>query len=110
MFDWGSDPRAPEQIPEVLGRYEILLPIASGGVATVYLASSTGAVGFERDVAIKLTHRHLRDSPEFFTQLVDEARLAGRSTTRTWSVCTTWASQIAARSSSWTTSRASRSR
>lgn len=78
MFDWGSDPRAPEQIPEVLGRYEILLPIASGGVATVYLASSTGAVGFERDVAIKLTHRHLRDSPEFFTQLVDEARLAGK--------------------------------
>ncbi len=78
MRDWGRDARAPEQIPEVLGRYEILLPIASGGVATVYLASSTGAVGFERDVAIKLTHRHLRDSPEFFTQLVDEARLAGR--------------------------------
>lgn len=78
MFDWGSDSRAPEQIPEVLGRYEILLPIASGGVATVYLASSTGAVGFERYVAIKLTHRHLRDSPEFFTQLVDEARLAGK--------------------------------
>ncbi|MBK7580673.1 MAG: serine/threonine protein kinase [Myxococcales bacterium] len=78
MLDWGSDPRVPEQIPEILGRYEILLPIASGGVATVYLASSTGAVGFERDVAIKLTHRHLRDSPEFFTQLVDEARLAGK--------------------------------
>jgi len=78
MLDWGRDPRAPEQVPEVLGRYEILLPIASGGVATVYLASAVGAVGFERDVAIKLTHRHLRDSPEFFTQLVDEARLAGR--------------------------------
>jgi serine/threonine-protein kinase len=78
MLDWGRDPRAPEQMPEVLGRYEILLPIASGGVAAVYLASSTGAAGFERDVAIKLTHRHLRDSPEFFTQLVDEARLAGK--------------------------------
>lgn len=78
MLDWGIDPLAPEKLPEVLGRYQVLLPIASGGVATVYLGSSVGAAGFEREVAIKLTHRHLRDSPEFFTQLLDEARLAGK--------------------------------
>jgi serine/threonine-protein kinase len=64
-------------MPQRLGRYELLLPIASGGVATVHLAYSSGAAGFERNVAIKLTHPHLGDSPEFFTALVDEARLAG---------------------------------
>lgn len=78
MLDWGTDPLAPEQPPTVLGRYRVLLPIASGGVATVYLGCAVGAAGLEREVAIKLTHRHLRDNPEFFTQLLDEAQLAGK--------------------------------
>jgi serine/threonine-protein kinase len=64
--------------PERLGRYEVLLPIASGGMATVYLARATGIAGFEREVALKLTHAHLRDEPGFVTALIDEARFAGR--------------------------------
>ena len=64
--------------PERLGRYNLLLPIASGGMATVYLARSVGHAGFERDVALKLTHGHLRDQPDFINALIDEARLAGR--------------------------------
>jgi serine/threonine protein kinase len=78
VSDWGLAPENTEPVPERLGRYELLLPVASGGVATVYLASSSGAAGFERHVAIKLTHPHLADSPSFFASLVDEARLAGR--------------------------------
>ncbi len=63
-------------VPHFVGRYEVLVPIASGGMATVYLARSRGAGGFERDVALKLTHLHLRESPEFQTLLVEEAKLA----------------------------------
>ncbi len=63
-------------VPHFVGRYEVLVPIASGGMATVYLARSRGAGGFERDVALKLTHVHLRESPEFQTLLIEEAKLA----------------------------------
>src|SRR5215831_654306 len=64
--------------PARVGRYEILLPIASGGMATVYLARACGAHGFERDVALKLTHAHLRQSAEFSAVLLEEAKLAAR--------------------------------
>ena len=71
-----NDPSLP--FPERVGRYELLLPIASGGMATVYLARVTGLAGFEREVAVKLTHEHLREEPGFMTALIDEARFAGR--------------------------------
>ncbi len=64
--------------PEQVGRYEVLLPIASGGMATVYLARSRGAGGFERDVALKLTHAHLRESADFAQELIEEGKLAVR--------------------------------
>jgi eukaryotic-like serine/threonine-protein kinase len=65
-------------MPERVGRYEILLPIASGGMAQVYLARTRGAGGFEREVAVKLTHGHLRESAEFAADLIEEAKLAAR--------------------------------
>lgn len=61
-----------------MGRYELILPIASGGMATVYLARIRGADGFERKVALKLTHAHLRNEPEFHDTLIEEAKLVGR--------------------------------
>jgi len=64
--------------PERVGRYEVLLPIASGGMATVYLARSVGVAGFEREVALKLTHAHLRENREFASDLIEEAKLAVR--------------------------------
>jgi serine/threonine-protein kinase len=77
VTSWDTD-----EVPERLGRYEVLVPIASGGMATVYLARSTGMAGFEREVALKLTHGHLLHNPEFVTALMDEARLADRSGTK----------------------------
>jgi serine/threonine-protein kinase len=59
-----------------VGRYDVLLPIASGGMATVYLARSRGVGGFERDVALKLTHAHLAESAEFARDLLEEAKIA----------------------------------
>jgi eukaryotic-like serine/threonine-protein kinase len=69
---------APQGLPERLGRYEILLPIASGGIATVYLGRARGAGGFERDVAVKLVHQHLRENDELVGELVEEAKLCAR--------------------------------
>ncbi|HEY1695469.1 MAG TPA: serine/threonine-protein kinase [Polyangiaceae bacterium] len=70
--------RTPASVPDLVGRYEILLPIASGGMATVYLARAVGAGGFSTEVALKLTHAHLRTSTEFTNDLVEEAKLASR--------------------------------
>lgn len=59
-----------------VGRYETVRPIASGGMATVYLGRSRGAHGFERQVAIKAMHPHLADDPDFVAMFLDEARMA----------------------------------
>jgi serine/threonine protein kinase len=65
-------------MPERIGRYDVLLPIASGGMGTVYLARSKGVGGFERDVAIKVMHQHLREEESFADDLIEEAKLAVR--------------------------------
>jgi serine/threonine-protein kinase len=64
--------------PPRIGRYDLLLPIASGGMATVYLATTRGPMGFEAEVALKLTHPHLVESTEFSADLLEEAKLAVR--------------------------------
>ncbi|MDB4995722.1 MAG: Protein kinase [Myxococcaceae bacterium] len=61
-----------------VGRYEILTQIASGGMATVYLARALGAGGFQRLVAIKALHAHVADDEVFTSMFMDEARLAAR--------------------------------
>jgi len=64
--------------PARVGRYELLSPIASGGMATVYRARARGEAGFERDVALKLVHEHLRVESRFLDDLVEEAKLVAR--------------------------------
>ena len=59
-----------------LDRYELIGEIASGGMATVFLARRDGAGGFQRLVAIKRLHPHLAHQEEFVEMFLDEARLA----------------------------------
>lgn len=73
-YDRLSRPMAGRQ----LGRYEILTQLASGGMASVYIARSQGVAGFERLVAIKVLHPHLAYEQEFISMFLDEARLAAR--------------------------------
>ena len=61
-----------------LGRYEILTQLASGGMASIYIARAQGVAGFERLVAIKVLHPHLAYEQEFVSMFLDEARLAAR--------------------------------
>ena len=61
-----------------LGRYEILTQLASGGMASVYIARAQGVAGFERLVAIKVLHPHLAYEQECICMFMVEARLAAR--------------------------------
>ncbi len=59
-----------------LERYELLCPIASGGMATVWLARLRGKRGFEKLFAIKTIRAELVDDPQFQEMFLDEARIA----------------------------------
>ncbi len=59
-----------------LGNYEPLLELASGGMATVFIARHVGAKGFERLVVLKRVHPHLLGNREFTDMFTDEARIA----------------------------------
>jgi serine/threonine protein kinase len=53
-----------------------MLELASGGMATVYLAYATDGRGTNPLVAIKRPHHHLASDKTFLSMLLDEARLA----------------------------------
>jgi len=61
-----------------LDRYELLCPIGTGGMASVWVARLRGKHGFEKLVAIKtILPRYARD-PRFQQMFLDEARIASR--------------------------------
>jgi serine/threonine-protein kinase len=64
-----------EDLPR-LGRYQVINKIAAGGMAEVFLAKATGAMGFQRLVAIKLIHANFTRDQEFVKMFIDEARIA----------------------------------
>jgi serine/threonine-protein kinase len=66
--------------PERIGRYELCFELASGGMATVYLARVDGASGFEKLVALKRIHRHLAKEKKYIDMFLDEAKIASRIT------------------------------
>ncbi|MBA3538638.1 MAG: protein kinase, partial [Deltaproteobacteria bacterium] len=62
--------------PERLGRYRVLKHLASGGMAEVSLARSSGIEGFERHVVIKRIRSESARDARFVKMFLDEARLA----------------------------------
>ena len=59
-----------------LGAYELVLELAAGGMAMVYLAFAVDGRATNTLVAIKRPHRHLASDKTFLSMLLDEARLA----------------------------------
>jgi serine/threonine protein kinase len=75
-------PVAAASVPARVGRYRICGEIASGGMASVYLAvadreDEDGGTGVTLR-AIKRVHPHLAQQREFVEMFVDEARIATR--------------------------------
>lgn len=62
----------------LLGRYQLIYRIGTGGMADVFLARERSEAGLERWVAIKKMHRHLAVQSQFVQMLLDEARIAAR--------------------------------
>lgn len=63
-------------LPARIGNYEPLIRLASGGMATLYVARHARAGGFERLVVIKRVHPHLLGNREFCDMFLDEARIS----------------------------------
>ncbi|HTQ44441.1 MAG TPA: serine/threonine-protein kinase [Polyangiaceae bacterium] len=61
-----------------LDRYELLCPIAEGGMASVWIARQQGKHGFQRFVAIKTILPKYAAEPSFQNMFIDEARIASR--------------------------------
>jgi hypothetical protein len=64
----------------MIGRWEVVRQLGSGGMADVFLARAKGEAGFEKLVAIKVMHPHLARNERAVELFLDEARLAARIT------------------------------
>src|SRR4051812_28534457 len=62
-------------VPERMGGYELLRPLAQGGMADLYLARRLGPGQFERQVALKVLNRRRATDAEACAMFLDEARL-----------------------------------
>ncbi len=61
-----------------LDRYELLCPIATGGMASVWVARQRGKHGFEKLVAIKTILPEYANDARFQRMFLDEAHIASR--------------------------------
>jgi serine/threonine protein kinase len=61
-----------------LDRYELLCPIAQGGMAAVWLARLQGKHGFEKLLAVKTILPSYAEDPRFRRMFLDEATIASR--------------------------------
>jgi serine/threonine-protein kinase len=63
---------------QTLGRYEFLVPIAEGGMASVWAARLKGSRGFSKTVAVKTMLPSVSEDPQFEQMFLDEASIASR--------------------------------
>jgi serine/threonine protein kinase/cytoskeletal protein RodZ len=61
-----------------IGRYEIVAPLAAGGMGQVFLARMRGIGGFERHVVLKTIDLSGDDREQMTAMFLDEARVLGR--------------------------------
>ncbi len=71
----GDDPLQPGT---QIGEYTLVQEIGQGAAARVFAARTEGAMGFSKDVALKILHEALAESqPQMMRSLVNEARIGG---------------------------------
>ena len=62
-------------VSPLIGRYELLARIGSGGMGEVFRARAVGAGGFEKEVVIKRILPHLASDPGFVQRFIEEGKL-----------------------------------
>jgi serine/threonine-protein kinase len=67
---------AQENLPQRVGRYDVLGRLDTGGMAEILLGQIRGPSGFEHPVVIKRILPHLARDASFVRMFVDEARIA----------------------------------
>jgi len=67
--------RTAPWLPSLLGTYELVRPLAQGGMADIYLARRVGPGRFERHVAVKVLSEARAADAEACSMFLDEARL-----------------------------------
>jgi serine/threonine-protein kinase len=68
--------RTPLPVANIIGNYEVIRKLATGGMGEVYLARQHGPVAFSRDVVLKKLHQGYTEDPEFVRMFLNEAQLA----------------------------------
>ena len=63
-----------ERLPRPFGKFMLKRRLARGGMAEVFLASLSGAQGFEKELVVKLIRPELAADEGFVTRFVDEAK------------------------------------
>ena len=63
-----------ERLPRPFGKFVLKRRLARGGMAEVFLASLSGAQGFEKELVVKLIRPELAADQGFVTRFVDEAK------------------------------------
>ncbi len=72
----GRNPLYDPPVGQMLGRYELVRPLARGGMAELFLARRRGPGGVEKRLVIKRVRRERATDPRFIDMFVREARLS----------------------------------
>ncbi|WP_434381438.1 protein kinase domain-containing protein [Melittangium boletus] len=64
--------------PQILGKYQLIKKLATGGMAEVWLARQRGIEGFAKNVVVKRILPHLAEDREFVEMFRNEALIAAK--------------------------------
>jgi serine/threonine-protein kinase len=78
LRDAMNEPQPIDRLPQAFGKFLLKQRLARGGMADVFLATLSGAEGFEKELVVKLIRADLSADEGFVRRFVDEAKTCVR--------------------------------